>query len=259
MDYWRFFNFNYNWIMPNYGFNFFNNNFIPFFNTQPTISKPVSVVQFKKQSKKSEKSEKQFTVQLKKQPEAPQKTHQKTQQKAQSAVQHTGHVTTKAASNNSFLSGVKKVASHINCDYRDLLAVMNAESGLKANAKNGTMAVGLIQFTNSSIQELNKVYGLNLTKEKILNMSATEQLEYVEKYIEMAKKRRFSSNEKLDAGDLYSLIFLPGRANRNILTQKGESFYNFNKGLDTNKDGLITKAELAQRVRRFSVNESVFA
>lgn len=231
MDYWRFFN--YNWAMPNYGFNFFNN-FIPFFNIQPTISKPVSVVQFKK-------SEKQV------QPEKSPKAHSKAQSK------------TKPITDNSFLACTKKVANHLNCDYKDLLAVMNAESGLKANAENGTTAVGLIQFTDASIKELNRVYGLNLTKEKILNMSATKQLEYVEKYLKIAKGYKFSSNKKLDAKDLYSLVFLPGRANRDVLTQKGENFYSSNKGLDINKDGLITKAELAQRVERFSVNESVFA
>ena len=63
-----------------------------------------------------------------------------------------------------FLAKVKQIAKNLNCDYKDLLAVMNAESGLKGDAWNGRTAVGLIQFTSLSIADLNKTYGLNLTK-----------------------------------------------------------------------------------------------
>ena len=56
----------------------------------------------------------------------------------------------------NFLNRVKQIANKLNCDYKDLLALMNSESGIRTNAWNGTTAVGLIQFTNASISELNQ-------------------------------------------------------------------------------------------------------
>ena len=67
------------------------------------------------------------------------------------------------------------------------------------------------------------------------------------------------SKEKLDAGELYALTYLPARANRSVLAQRGEKYYSWNKGLDLNKDGKITKDELAQRVERKQVNDMYFA
>lgn len=166
-----------------------------------------------------------------------------------------------------FLAKVKQVAKNLNCDYKDLLAVMNAESGLKGDAWNGTTAVGLIQFTSLSVADLNKRYGLNLTKEKIAAMPEIEQLDLVEKYLKIAKGYGgFSENEKLTAGDLYAIVFLPGRAGRDVLCTKGEKgkngkllgYYESNP-IDLNGDNKITKSELAQRVYNFSVNESIFA
>lgn len=148
-----------------------------------------------------------------------------------------------------FISKAKLVAKNVGCNYDDLLSIMNSESGLNPQAQNGSSgAVGLIQFTGVAIQSMNKRYGLNLTKDKIKNMTAVEQLDLVEKYINMAKGSVFSAGAKLSGADLYSLIFLPGRAARDTLTQRGEAYYSANKGLDINNDGKITKSDLTQRV-----------
>ena len=167
-----------------------------------------------------------------------------------------------------FLDKVKQVAQNLNCDYSDLLAVINSESGFNTqagyNPKTGKIgcAVGLIQFTQPAIDDLNKRHGLNLTKEKILNMSALEQLDLAEKYLKIAKGYAgFSDSHKMSSGDLYAITFLPGRASREVLCQKGEgnSFYEQNSGLDKNGDKKITKSELAQRLDAKRVDDSQFA
>lgn len=159
-----------------------------------------------------------------------------------------------------FLRKVKHVAKKLNCDYQDLLALMNSESGINPSKWNGTTAVGLIQFTQPAIDDLNQKYKKNLTKEKIAGMTATEQLEWVEKYLLIAKNYAgFSKKHHLSAGDLYAITFLPGRATREVLCTQGENYYSQNKGLDLNKDGKITKSELDQRIKNKSVDESIFA
>lgn len=153
-----------------------------------------------------------------------------------------------------FLEKVKQIAKRLNCNYRDLLGLMNSESGINSKAvnKNGG-ATGLIQFTPDTAKRL----GTSTTALK--NMSPLEQLDYVEKFLANAKSSAgLSQNDKLTAGDLYTLTFLPARAKREILTQSGENFYNYNSGLDLNKDGKITKAELGQRVKNKYVSDNSF-
>lgn len=159
----------------------------------------------------------------------------------------------------NFLNRVKQIAQKLNCDYKDLLALMNSESGIRTNAWNGTTAVGLIQFTNASISELNQKCGLNLTKEKIAKMSPMEQLDLVEKYLTIAKSYTFPPNARLSAGDLYAITFLPGRANQEVLCRSGEDFYRQNKGLDQNNDGVISKKDLELHLAKKHVNESIFS
>ena len=160
---------------------------------------------------------------------------------------------------SNFLNRVKEIAQKLNCDYKDLLALMNSESGIKTDNWNGSTAVGLIQFTDASVAELNNKYGLNLTKEKIARMSPMEQLDLVEKYLTIAKSYNFAPNERLSAGDLYAITFLPGRAGQDILCRRGEKFYSQNKGLDLNNDGVISKQDLENKLAKKHINESIFA
>lgn len=165
--------------------------------------------------------------------------------------------------NNSFVKGklgadfldrVKEIARNLNCNYRDLIGLMNSESGLDPQARNKrSKATGLIQFMPETAREL------GTSVDALKNMSAIEQLDYVEKYLMRAKSFRFKKNEKLDAGELYALTYLPGRAHKNVLAKSGERYYSWNKGLDLNGDGQITKNELAQLVQRKQVNDMYFA
>ncbi len=154
----------------------------------------------------------------------------------------------------AFLNRVKQIAKRINCNYRDLLGVMNSESGINSRAKNPYgSATGLIQFVESTAR------GLGTTTAALRAMSPLQQLDYVEKFL-VANKRAagFSDKHKLSAGDLYSLVFLPARAKREVLTQRGEAYYSANYALDKNRDGKITKSELANRVHSFYVSDNSF-
>lgn len=148
---------------------------------------------------------------------------------------------------DAFYNKVVEVAKRVQCDPNDLMALMNAESGLNPAAVNPNGgATGLIQFMPKTAQ------GLGTTTEKIKQMSAEEQLVYVEKYLKQAKANAgFGDNDKIGAGTLYSLVFLPAYANKNVLASRGDIYYNENDSLDINGDGQITKDELGQRVQDF--------
>lgn len=172
-----------------------------------------------------------------------------------------------------FLNKVKEVAKNVNCDYKDLLAMMNSESGIdpsKGLKKDGSCAsaVGLIQFMDKgAIASLNKNYAMSLTRQRIVKMSALEQLDLVEKTIKISKKHAgYADGAKLDGATLYALIFLPARAKRDILCVKGEKnkdgkllgYYEQNP-MDYDKDNNISKKDLAHRLSLKRVDESIFA
>ena len=150
---------------------------------------------------------------------------------------------------DGFYNKVVEVAKRVGCDPNDLMALMNAESGLNPAARNksaGSTATGLIQFIESTAKRL------GTTTAALQQMSAEEQLVYVEKYLKQTKAAAgIGENQKIGAGTLYSLVFLPARSSRNVLTSRGETYYSQNYRLDTNGDGQITKDELGQRVRNF--------
>lgn len=150
---------------------------------------------------------------------------------------------------DGFYNKVVEVAKRVQCDPNDLMALMNAESGLNPSAQNpspGSTATGLIQFVESTANRL------GTTTAALKQMSAEEQLVYVEKYLQQTKADAgIGENEKIGAGTLYSLVFLPAYANKNVLASRGDRYYKKNDSLDINGDGQITKSELGQRVQDF--------
>ncbi|MGN0014863.1 MAG: transglycosylase SLT domain-containing protein [Candidatus Gastranaerophilaceae bacterium] len=144
-----------------------------------------------------------------------------------------------------FSAKVEEIAKKLNCDPNDLLGMMYSESGLNSTAVNGSSgATGLIQFMPSTAQ------GLGTSTAELANMSPIEQLDYVEKFFDSNMKMAgIPEGQKLEAGTLYALVFLPAYANRDVLTTQGENYYNANSGLDTNGDGKITIDDLTQRVK----------
>ena len=143
---------------------------------------------------------------------------------------------------NAFYEKVIHISKKIKCDPNDLMGVMWVESdhSFSPTAKNPHgAAVGLIQFMPDTAK------ALGTTRDKLLAMTAVEQLEYVEKFLVANKTAAgYKDNETINRGTLYSLVFLPGRSKRDVLTTKGEDYYEQNKILDSNKDGKITKADL---------------
>lgn len=167
-----------------------------------------------------------------------------------------------------FLAKVKDIAKNINCDYEDLLAVMNSESGINPGKWNRShTAVGLIQFTDSATAELKRVYDINITKEEIAKLSAIEQLDLAEKFYLASKTYNFKKSDKLSAADLYAITYLPGRSGNEVLCRRGErnkngqllKYYESNKAFDKNNDGVITKSELNAHLALKKVNISTFA
>ena len=148
---------------------------------------------------------------------------------------------------NEFYNKVVEIAKKVKCSANDLMAMMYSESGLKTTTVNRSSgATGLIQFMPDTAREI------GTTTTALKRMSAVEQLTYVEKYILMNKRNAgYSANQVLDTGTLYSINFLPAYAKREVLSTRNDKYYSANKGLDANKDGKITKTELANRLKSY--------
>ena len=149
---------------------------------------------------------------------------------------------------------VRDVAASLGADPNDLMAVMAAETGgtfdpAERAGKNG--AVGLIQFTNTAITEMNK--GLprdqQLSKASLEQMSFTEQMDHVQDYLQTMMDR-YNGPANPDRGDLYAAVFSPALVDNSDTSRiyGGNSReYRANKSLDTNRDGWITRNELTAR------------
>lgn len=149
---------------------------------------------------------------------------------------------------DAFFNKVCAVAQRLHCDANALMGVMNSESGIdpsRGNAAGGS-AVGLIQFMPQTAAQL------GTSSAALKSMSAVEQLNYVEKMINYSKKiGGISQDQPVDSATLYTLVFLPAYAKKDVLTVKGHKFYNANSGLDKDGDGMITKADMRRRVQQF--------
>lgn len=130
----------------------------------------------------------------------------------------------------------------VTVDY--LMAAMAFETGasFSPSIKNaaGSGAVGLIQFMPSTAK------ALGTTSDKLANMTAVEQLDFVKKYF-TPMKGRLKTLE-----DVYMAILYPaavGKSQDHTLFSEGSKTYEQNKGFDANKDGIITVAEVSFKVR----------
>ena len=164
-------------------------------------------------------------------------------------------VPVKVKNDLEFQQGVEQLAQKYNVSVQDLYAVMSFETGgtFDPAQKNfeGSGATGLIQFMPSTAK------GLGTSTEELSKMTRTEQLKYVDKYF---------SNKGIEGGnldDLYMAILFPvavGKPDNFVLFGKGaiEGYrgiaYEQNSGLDLNRDGSITKAEAAAKVREHYSN-----
>jgi hypothetical protein len=147
----------------------------------------------------------------------------------------------------AFRSAVRAIAAELGADACDLMAVMAFETGrsFSASVRNaaGSGAVGLIQFMPSTAA------ALGTTVEALADMTAEAQLSFVRAYLRPWRGRLNS------LGDLYGAVLWPG------MIGKPDSFVVFdhsdphhparylqNRGLDLDRDGRITRAEICAKV-----------
>ena len=161
-------------------------------------------------------------------------------------------------SEGTFEERVAGVAGRLHMSPRDLMAVMRFESGLRPDAINPTShAVGLIQLLPQHAADL---LGLPMTPDRnaravqaFASMSADEQLDYVEAYLDQVLHGHGAANLR----DAYMAVFYPsavGRGDSYVIARAdsesafGRAVYRQNAGLDANGDGVITAGEAAGRV-----------
>ena len=139
-----------------------------------------------------------------------------------------------------FSAGIAKLAQKYGCSETDLIGLMYSECGLNPNLVNEIGATGLIQFIPETAQSL------GTSTEALANMSAVEQLEYVDKFL----GQYLEEGGNYSGGDLYATIFLPAYRDQDILTSSGDGtgYYDANAGLDVDGNGDISKADLDKRI-----------
>jgi hypothetical protein len=133
------------------------------------------------------------------------------------------------------------------------MAVMAFETGrtFSPSVKNpGSSATGLIQFVGPTAR------GLGTTTAQLARMTAVEQLDYVEKYFQPYKSRIHN------LGDCYMAVLWPagiGQSDSWVMWTIGQREYNANAGLDTNRNGSITRGEAVTRVNDEMIRGQQFA
>lgn len=140
---------------------------------------------------------------------------------------------------------INNISKEINCSSEDLTALIYFESGGNPKAVNKTTdATGLIQFMPSTAK------WLGTSTRQLYNMPAEKQLDYVKKYLTTMKQEAgFKKNEKLDAGQLYALVFMPGKAKKGTLCSRGSIEYQQNTCLDFNGDGRVDVNDLYKTIK----------
>ncbi|MEI8128665.1 MAG: transglycosylase SLT domain-containing protein [bacterium] len=141
---------------------------------------------------------------------------------------------------------IDAISQRLNCNPDDFKAVIYAESGGDPKARNASSgATGFIQFRPDTARDF------GTSTDALAQMSAEQQLVYVEKYLQRAKgQAKFAPDHKLTSGELYALVFMPAKAKQEVLCSVGSSAYRQNKGLDVHKDGQVTKSDLTAKMDR---------
>jgi hypothetical protein len=142
----------------------------------------------------------------------------------------------------SFKVKLIKIADNIGVDPNYLISAMAFETGeiFSPSVKNSHGATGLIQFTPATATRL------GTSTAELAAMTAIDQLDYVEKYFNPYKNRLKTIE------DVYMAILWPaaiGKANSMVLFSGPSVQYERNSGLDTNRDGHVTKEEAAAKVK----------
>lgn len=145
-----------------------------------------------------------------------------------------------------FRTKVREIAQRQGLDANWYMAVMGFETGgaFTPTVRNaaGSGAVGLIQFMPDTAKDM------GTSTQALANMTAVQQLDWVEKYFS-----RYAARIR-NIGDMYMAVFMPekglGKADNFVLIDRDVSptAYNQNSGLDISRDGKITRGEAITRV-----------
>jgi hypothetical protein len=158
----------------------------------------------------------------------------------------------------NFNTKVVDIAKDLDTDPSHLLQVMKFETGgtMSSTVKNqaGSGATGLIQFMPATAKGLTGAESKEAAIKILEDMTPVEQLDYVKKYL-APFKGKLNSLE-----DVYMAVLYPKAVGKDAdytLFRRGEegtkeyTAYWQNRGLDINKDGVITKLEAASKVRNY--------
>ena len=154
---------------------------------------------------------------------------------------------TAAGLDSAFFADWKAMAARLGANPLAIAAVAHAETGMQPAAFDPrSNAGGLIGFMPFILRGL----GWTGTPEEFRQLSAREQIPYVERYY-----RPYARYGLANPGIVYAFNFLPARAQRvvsqgdaGVLTRAGESYYDVNRILDRNGDGAITIGDLRQHL-----------
>ena len=146
--------------------------------------------------------------------------------------------------NQAFLNKATDVAYRLGIDVNWLMAVIELETAgtFDPAITNSLGYTGLIQFGKEAAERV------GTTREKLREMTAVEQLEYVYKYYVIYKSKIKSYV------DLYIATFFPvalGKPNDFVLqtsTLSAERIAKANPLFDINKDSKITVGEIEQKL-----------
>lgn len=159
-----------------------------------------------------------------------------------------------AMSDESFTEAAEQVAANLNIPVNWMYAVIENESGFDPSIPNqlyvqqgrgADAAVGLIQFMPATAR------GLGTSTEELAGMSRTEQLVYVERYLEQYADK-INSPE-----DVYLATFYPRALDEDdsfvlgseVDTSRVSAIARDNPPFDINQDGTITVGEVKQFYR----------
>ncbi|HEY2452095.1 MAG TPA: hypothetical protein VGI71_05675 [Scandinavium sp.] len=151
---------------------------------------------------------------------------------------------------SAFRAKLLEVSNDLGIDPNYIMACIALETGktFRTDIKNPkSSATGLIQFMKATAEEL------GTSTPQLRRMDHVQQMEYVKKYFQMQSRNVNVPTEEWSLEDVYYSIFSPKTIKlkpNDIVYQKGDGgTYENNLYHDINKDGKITKSEIAENIR----------
>ncbi|MDX2246396.1 MAG: transglycosylase SLT domain-containing protein [Bacteroidia bacterium] len=148
---------------------------------------------------------------------------------------------------DAFETKVRLISKNLQVPPEWLMAVMFSESGFDSSVLNhkGSGAVGLIQFMPVTAGEL------KVSHQTLADMNPVAQLDYVEQYFVQVRERY---GAYVSLTDLYLAVLYPQARGQEdycfALYASPAKAYQQNKGLDENRDGVVTVSDIDRRMKR---------